>query len=169
MTEAAAFVRNGRLDVLAVNALCRALYAEVLATAAEPPNLARFIFLDGRDSRFYADREGITRLAVGSLRAEMGRNPADPMLAALIRELSAGSEEFHALWAEHDVNFYRSGIQPFRHPFAGELALNYNAFELPADPGQTMIVYTAEPGSAAREALKSLQHRARRSAVIAET
>lgn len=157
MTEAAAFVRNGRLDVLAVNALCRALYAEVLTASADPPNLARFIFLDGRDSAFYADREGITRLAVGSLRTETGRNPGDPVLAGLIRELSARSEEFSALWAEHDVNYYRSGIQPFNHPIARNLALNYNAFELPADPGQTMIVYTAEPGSAAGDALKSLR------------
>jgi hypothetical protein len=37
-----------------------------------------------------------------------------------------------------------------------DLTLNYNALELPADTGQTMIVYTAEPGSPSGEALKLL-------------
>ncbi|HEX6526035.1 MAG TPA: hypothetical protein VF070_39390 [Streptosporangiaceae bacterium] len=119
-------------------------------------NLARFIFLDGRDSGFYADRDGITRAAVGSLRAESGHNPSDRALADLVSELSAGSEEFRHLWSAHDVTWYRSGVQPFCHPAAGNLTLNYTAFELPADPGQTMIVYTADPGSSCSEALSLL-------------
>jgi transcriptional regulator with XRE-family HTH domain len=156
MTGAVAFVRDGRLDILAANPLARALYAPVLAGQAWPANLARFIFLDGRDSGFYADRDGIARDAVGSLRAEAGRNPADQVLAGLIGDLSAGSEEFRALWASHDVNFYRFGVQPFRHPVAGDLILNYNALELPADPGLTMIVYTADEGSPSADALRLL-------------
>jgi transcriptional regulator with XRE-family HTH domain len=156
MTGAAAFVRNGRLDILSANQLGYALYSEVLADPARPANLARFIFLDGRTSRFYADREGIAHAAVGSLRAEIGRDPADRVLSELIGELSARSEEFRALWAAHDVKYYRSGVQPFRHPLAGDLTLNYNALELPADPGQTMIVYTAEPNSPSHEALNLL-------------
>ena len=156
MTEAAAFVRNGRLDVLAVNKPCSALYSPVLASQDLPVNLARFIFFDGRESGFYADWEGIARAAAGSLRAETGRSPADHVLTGLVGELSAGSEEFRELWAAHDVTFYHTGVQPFRHPAAGGFALNYTALELPSDPGQTMIVYTADPGSAAHEALQML-------------
>lgn len=51
MTEAAAFARNGRLDILAVNKLCRALYAEVFAGPGRPANLARFIFGSSAPSR----------------------------------------------------------------------------------------------------------------------
>jgi transcriptional regulator with XRE-family HTH domain len=40
MTETPAFVRNGRLDILAVNPLGRALYSPVLANPGRPPNLA---------------------------------------------------------------------------------------------------------------------------------
>jgi hypothetical protein len=47
-------------------------------------------------------------------------------------------------------------VQPFRHPLAGDLDLEYNALEIPADPGQTIIAYSAEPGSAARDALDIL-------------
>ncbi|HSR84653.1 MAG TPA: helix-turn-helix transcriptional regulator [Streptosporangiaceae bacterium] len=156
MTGAAAFVRNGRLDVLSANRLGYALYSEVVGFPPRPANLARFIFLDGRESGFYADRQGIEHAAVGSLRAEAGRNPGDAALADLIGELSAGSDEFRALWAAHNVRYYRSGVQPFRHALVGELALNYNALELPADPGQTMIVYSADAGSPAERALTQL-------------
>jgi transcriptional regulator with XRE-family HTH domain len=156
LTGAAAFVRNGRLDVLAVNRLGGALYAEVLHGAPWPANLARFIFLDSRVGCLYADTEGIARSAVGSLRAAAGRGPADTALTALVRELSEQSEKFRALWAEHDVDYYRSGVQPFRHAAAGEFTLNYNAFELPSDPGLTMIAYTAARGTRGSEALTVL-------------
>ena len=46
MTDTPAFIRNGRLDVLAINALGRALYSPAFATPVRPVNLARFRFLD---------------------------------------------------------------------------------------------------------------------------
>jgi hypothetical protein len=54
------------------------------------------------------------------------------------------------------VDYYRSGSQPFHHPLVGELTLNYDALELPADPGQTIVAYTAEPGSPAQQAFDLL-------------
>src|SRR5919198_2671451 len=57
MTGAAAFVRNERLDVLAANALGRALYSELLTGATLPANAARFVFLDPRAQSFYRDWE----------------------------------------------------------------------------------------------------------------
>ena len=156
MTGAAAFVRNGRIDLLSANQLWYALYSTALTDPSRPVNLARFIFLDGRAAGFYADWEGIARDTVGTLRVETGRDPSDQDLSDLITELSAGSEEFRTLWAAHNVKYYRTGTQPFHHPFAGNLTLNYNALELPADTGQTMIVYTAEPSTASDQALKLL-------------
>src|SRR5207244_2033151 len=89
MTNTAAFVRNGRLDILAANQLGYALYSPVFDSPVSgnlrrPANLARFIFLDNQSAQFYRDRE------------------------------------------------------------------------LPADPGQTIITYIAEPGSTARDALDIL-------------
>ena len=56
MTEVPAFVHNGRLDVLASNALARALFAPVFADPARPAdqpiNHARFTFLDSRARDF---------------------------------------------------------------------------------------------------------------------
>ena len=161
MTGTAAFVRNGRLDILAANQLGYALYKPVFDSPAcgdprRPANLARFIFLDDQSARFYRDRDGIAHAAVGSLRAEAGRAPYDRALTTLVGELSVRSQEFRERWAAHDVEYYRSGIQPFHHPIAGDVDLEYDALEIPADPGQTIIAYSAEPGSPARDALDIL-------------
>ena len=156
MTGAAAFVRNGRLDVLSANQLGYALYSPVFAGSVQPVNLARFIFLDPRSTEFYRDWDGIAAASVGSLRAEAGRDPYDRALTDLVGELSTRSEQFRVRWAAHDVEYYRSGVQPFHHPIAGDLTLDYDALEIPADPGLTIIAYTAEPGSPTRQALDLL-------------
>ena len=161
MTHTAAFLRNGRLDILAANSLGRALYSPVFGSPVSgnprrPANIARFIFLDERSAQFYRDWDGIARQAVGSLHAEAGRAPHDRALAGLVGELSVRSQQFRELWAGHDVVYYRSGVQPFHHPQAGDLDLDYDALEIPADPGQTIIAYSAKPGSAARDALDIL-------------
>ncbi len=93
---------------------------------------------------------------MGSLRAEAGRDPYDRALSDLIGELSTRSEQFRGRWAAHDVEYYRSGVQPFHHPIAGDLTLDYDALELAADPGLTIIAYTAKPGSPAQQALDVL-------------
>ena len=48
ITGAAAIVGNDRLDILAANALGRALFSELYAGPARPANHARFVFLDPR-------------------------------------------------------------------------------------------------------------------------
>ena len=159
MTGTAAFVRNGRLDILSANRLGYALYSPVFLDPVRPANLARFIFLDERSAEFYVDWDGIAASAVGSLRAEAGRDPYDRALTGLVGELSTRSQEFRVRWAGHDVKYYRSGVQPFHHPLAGDLTLDYDALEIPADPGQTIVAYTAEPNSASHRALRELARR----------
>jgi transcriptional regulator with XRE-family HTH domain len=156
MTGTAAFVRNGRLDILSANQLGYALYSPAFADPARPVNLARFIFLDRRSTEFYRDWDGIAHAAVGSLRAEAGRDPYERALSDLVGELSTRSQEFRTRWAAHDVKYYRSGVQPFHHPLVGDLDLDYDALEIPADPGLTIVAYSAEPDSPSRQALDLL-------------
>jgi transcriptional regulator with XRE-family HTH domain len=157
ITEAAAFVRNGRLDILSANRLGYALYSEAFVDPTRPVNLARFVFLDPRSREFYRNWDGIADAGVGSLRAEAGRDPYDRDLTNLVGELSMRSEDFRARWASHDVRQYRSGTQPFHQPLVGDLTLNYEALELTADVGLTLVVYTAEPDSPSQEALDRLK------------
>ena len=45
ITGAPAWISNGRLDVLAMNQLGRALYSPVLADPRRPVNTARFVYV----------------------------------------------------------------------------------------------------------------------------
>ena len=44
MNGVPAYIRNGRLDILAGNALARALFAPIFTSPARPVNAARFTF-----------------------------------------------------------------------------------------------------------------------------
>jgi transcriptional regulator with XRE-family HTH domain len=156
MTETAAFVRNGRLDILAANRLGFALYSEAFSNPDRPVNLARFVFLDRQSRRFYRDWDGIADAGVGSLRGEAGRDPYDPELTDLVGELSMRSDDFRVRWASYDVRQYRSGTQPFHHPLVGDLTLSYEALDLTADIGLTLVAYTAEADSPSQEAMNLL-------------
>lgn len=80
-------------------------------------------------------------------------DPYDRDLSDLVGELSTRSEEFRTRWAAHNVRFHDTGVKDFHHSIVGDITLTYNRLELSADPGLTIIVYTAEPGSKSAEAL----------------
>ncbi len=54
------------------------------------------------------------------------------------------------------MRFHRSGIKRFHHPLVGDLTLAYESLELPADPGLTLVTYSAESGSPSQAALHDL-------------
>ncbi|MGC9670008.1 helix-turn-helix transcriptional regulator [Planosporangium sp. 12N6] len=156
MTTAPAYVRNGRLDVLAANRLGYALFEPLFAYPTRPANQARFIFLDPHATEFYPDWERLANDTVALLRAEAGRNPYDRALCDLVGELSTRSETFRTRWAAHNVRFHRTGAKHMHHPVVGDLSLTFEAMELTADTGLTVIAYSAEPGSTSQDALDLL-------------
>ena len=156
ITDAPAWVRNGRHDIVAMNRLGRALYAPVLADPRRPANTTRFLYLDPAAREFFVDWDRIANDAAAMLRLEAGRNPHDPALIALVGELSTQSEFFRKRWASHDVQFHRSGHKRLRHPVIGQLDLNYESMELPSEPGLILNVYTAAPDTPTADALKML-------------
>ncbi|MEU9343123.1 helix-turn-helix transcriptional regulator [Streptomyces sp. NPDC048278] len=160
MTDVPAYVRNARFDVLAANTLGRALYAPVfdspLFAQRGPVNTARFMFLDPASREFWVDWEKGADDAVAFLRAETGRAPHDKALTDLVGELTTRSDDFARRWARHDVQFHRTGVKNLRHPLVGDLALPYEAMDLPSDPGLRLSFYTPEPDSREREALALL-------------
>ncbi|WP_424852786.1 helix-turn-helix transcriptional regulator [Streptomyces sp. SAI-170] len=156
ITAGPAFVRNGRMDVLAANQLARAFYADLYALPRNRANLARFNFLDPAARRFYPDWDLVADTAVAILRAEAGRDPYDRALHDLVGELSTRSEEFRTRWGAHDVRHHGTGTKRFHHPAVGELTLAYEGLEMAAEPGLTLTVYTAEPGSPSEEGLRLL-------------
>jgi hypothetical protein len=154
--ETPAILRNTRSDYLAANQLGRALYAPLFDSREQPPNSARFLFLDPAAADFYPDWDRIAKELVAHLRSEAGSNPYDRGLSDLVGELSTRSDEFRTRWAAHNVRFHRGGAKRLHHPVVGGLTLSYETMELAADAGLNMTVYTAEPESASQEALNLL-------------
>ncbi|WP_286955433.1 MULTISPECIES: helix-turn-helix transcriptional regulator [Arsenicicoccus] len=156
ITEGVAFVRDQRQDVLATNDLGRAFYSPVIGDGGRTPNLARFQFLDPAAREFYPDWDLFAEMCVAIMRAEAGRDPHDKSLQDLVGELSTRSETFRRLWGAHDVRSHGSGTKRFHHPVVGELTLAYEELAITAEPGQVLMVYTAEPGSPSAERLRLL-------------
>lgn len=159
MTDVAAVVQNGRMDILAANALGRALYAEAFeqgATSGRLPNHARFAFLDPRAQQFYPDWDSVASDGVAILRAQVGRHPDDRELSELVGDLATKSQAFSTLWASYTLRSYPPGTKRFHHGVVGDLELTYEALTLNFDQGLYLMTYTPEPGSASQDAMRLL-------------
>jgi transcriptional regulator with XRE-family HTH domain len=156
MIGAPAFVLNGRLDILGANALGHALFAPIYTDPTRPANIARFIFLDPHATEFFRQWDNVANDTVALLHAEAGRNPYDRQLSDLIGELSTPSDEFRGRWAAHDVRIHTTGVKHLHHPVVGDLDLAFETFATASDPGQSLLTYTAEPGSPSQDALNLL-------------
>jgi transcriptional regulator with XRE-family HTH domain len=156
MSSTPAFVLSGRLDILTANQLGYALFSPAYAGPARPPNNARFIFLDPHAGRFFRDWDTVANDTVALLRAQAGRDPYDRRLSDLIGELSTRSDEFRVRWAAHHVRIHTTGVKLIHHPVVGDLELAFESFALAADPSQSLLTYTAEPGSRSQDALSLL-------------
>src|SRR5947209_10388009 len=155
-TGGPALVRNRRWDYLAANTLGRAVYTEIFDGRTGPPNHVRYVFLDDRARDFFDDWATVAHDTARILRSEAGRDPHDPGPAELIEELSQTSAEFRAIWAQHDVRLPAAGRHRFHHPVVGDLDLVFEAAELRADPGLTLLLATADHGSPTESALHRL-------------
>jgi len=156
MHDVPAVVQNGRLDVIATNALGRALFSEMYVDPRRPANFGRFLFLDPRAPRFYRHWDDSAQQLVALLRSEAGRAPHDRELSDLVGELATCSDPFRTLWASHDVREHRTGTKAITHPIVGDLDLAYEALDLSNDRGLQLIAFSAEPASPTSDALQLL-------------
>lgn len=155
MTGTPAYIRNSRWDIIAANRLCFTLYTGILSPDTLPQNLARFIFLNPRSQDFFVEWDAVADDLAAAIRAQSGRSPGDRALNSLIGDLAAGSTEFSTRWARHNVRHHRSARKTLHNPLVGDIELTGDALELPGED-LTLIAYTAEPGSHAKEQLDFL-------------
>jgi hypothetical protein len=64
--------------------------------------------------------------------------------------------KFRVRWAAHNVRIHTSGVKRLHHPVVGDLELAFESFPPAADPSQSLLTYTAEPGSPSQDALSLL-------------
>ena len=157
ITSAPAVINNGRGDMVAANALARALFSEMFDhSSRRPVNNARFVFLDPRATTFYRDWSKAADDTVATLRTQAGRDPYDRALSDLVGELSTQSEEFRTRWAAHNVRQHYTGSKRVWHPAVGDIELTYEVFDVSTDRDLRLIVYTTQPGSTSEDALRLL-------------
>lgn len=155
LTTIPAYLRTSRMEIVAANPLCQALYGGVLDRDRLPLNLARYVFLDPHSPGFFLDWDQTADHLVGALRAQVGRKPRDKALSDLIGELSTRSDEFVLRWARRDMRPHSTSSKRLHNRVVGHLELTADTLELVGDD-LTLIVYTADPGSPADDQLRLL-------------
>lgn len=155
--HAPAYVLGRRTDIIAWNSLASALLmVDLDKLPPQQRNMARLIFLDEAARDLWHPWEKKARDAVGGLRMHAGVYADDPKLINLVGELSLKSPEFDEMWAEHQIWTSPHGKVTFQHPLVGELDLSFEALSVTDANDQSLVVYTAEPGSRADIGLRLL-------------
>jgi transcriptional regulator with XRE-family HTH domain len=156
LTETPALVIGKRLDVLAWNEAATALYTDF--AAYEPPrrNYVYLLFNDPSVRGLHPEWAQAASTSVATLRMEAADDPDDPVLAALVGELSVQHEEFRTWWAAHKVTTTTSGRKHYRHSIVGDLTLDCDMWDSPEGGGQRLMVLTAEPGTPSHDRLRIL-------------
>ncbi len=155
-------VLSAKSDILAWNAMASALLGDWAELPPRERNLARMRFLGvsvprrGRVAQTEAERERTAAQTVGSLRSAAARYPGDAGLKELVRELRAGSAEFDRLWTSGVTSQWRSHRKTVDHDQLGLVTLDCDTLHVP-DTDQSVIVYSAAPGTAEAEALALLR------------
>jgi transcriptional regulator with XRE-family HTH domain len=158
LDDTPALILDAKYDVLAWNPMAAALITDFSALPPDQRNIIWRYFTDP-EARARHDPEGaaqFSRESVADLRAAAARYPSDAGIHQLVDRLLAHSEEFAALWAEHEVAVRRSARKRLNHPAVGRLELDCEALHVP-ERDQWVVFYSAAPGSRSAEALRLLK------------
>jgi len=152
METVPAVIHGPHLEVLGINQLGKVLLDDFDAMPPAERNMARWMFLNPRARVVYRDWARIAAQMTAVLRAA----PAGETLTTIVRGLSARSPEFARCWADYQLYEHTAGVKLFFHEAVGDLRINYQTLQLPDSLGQTVIVYSADPGSPSAEKLRLL-------------
>lgn len=153
MRDVPAIVVDHRMVIVAANSLGVAVFGLTDDPATWDP--ARQLFLGPHARTLFPDWLADARTVTAELRLRVARHPDDRWLTSLIGELSIKSEEFRKLWAGDEVRETSHGRKRLNHAVVGELTFTYERLAL-ADDEQSLLAYTADPGSPTAERLALL-------------
>lgn len=107
----------------------------------EPPNLARFLFLDSTATDVCPDWPSVARAVVSYLQSMAASSVLDNVLEALVRDLRTTSDEFDRLWTRQEVVDAGRRREQIAHPDAGLLEFDLEALKLSGRPQRSLLVY----------------------------
>ncbi|AWB87487.1 helix-turn-helix domain-containing protein [Mycetocola zhujimingii] len=147
-----AFIEGRYFDVLASNALARALSPGLNVGG----NQLRDLFLDQGEQALQPDWEDLTECFIANLRQAVGNDIDDPRFIELTGQLSLASPRFRQLWARHEVRGQHGTLVRFDHPQVGELVLNRERLSIGGADGVMLVVFHPDAGSSDAEKLALL-------------
>ena len=147
-----ALVLGRTYDVLARNRIGTALFDSFNYS----DNLLLNMFLDPASRSFYFAWRHAAVNTVAGFRMAAGAMPDDPRREQILAELTASSAEFTEIWARNDARGKSAEIKTFVHHEVGQLTLRMQTLDVRSTPGQQLVVYHAEPGSASAQAIRLL-------------
>jgi len=150
-----AIVHGPLLEILAINDTARALFDDFPAMPVEHRNLVRWMFLNPRAREVYLEWERHASEMTAILRAA-ANGPRTEALDRLVGELTIESPDFARFWGEYRLYEHTHGLKRFGNDIVGEMQLHYETLPLVGERGQTIVVYSADPGSPSEEKLQLL-------------
>jgi transcriptional regulator with XRE-family HTH domain len=155
-TDLPALVLDAKSEILAWNPLAAALLGDISAWPSRNIVWQRFLGEPGRVAMGPDEEERTAEQSVASLRTASARYPDDRGLRLLVRELRSSSDRFDRMWREGRSSAWRSHTKTVVHPELGALTLDCDTMLVP-DDDQSVIVYSAAPGTPEASALALLR------------
>jgi transcriptional regulator with XRE-family HTH domain len=138
----AAYILGRRWDVLAWNRAATVLFGDYGRLKGDERNIMHMLFANEGHRRLLMDWEQLAPVSLAMFRADSARYAGDPDFERLIASLTRLSPEFRAWWPRHDVLRPLTGHKRVKHPLAGMMVFEYNAFALADNPDIRLVVYT---------------------------
>jgi transcriptional regulator with XRE-family HTH domain len=151
-----AYVLGRRWDYLAWNRAARAVICDFERIPPEARNHLWLLFTDPGRRELMTDWEASSRQCVAKFRVDHGRHIGDRSFEELIAALRAASRDFCRAWRRHEVAVAGGGRKELRHPEAGPLIFEHQAFHPVDEPEQRLILYTPVAGTGTADKLHEL-------------
>ena len=157
LQDTPAMVISGLGETLVQTPPAVALFGDETAYEGLDRHVVHRWFTDPASRRVYREQDHPLhgRQFVADLRSALVREGPGSRAQELVDALLARSDEFAAVWAEHQVGRRHSKVKHLMHPEVGELEVYCQVLH-DSDQSQGLLVFTAVPGSPSYERLQLL-------------
>jgi transcriptional regulator with XRE-family HTH domain len=153
MEPSPAYVLGPRWEFLAWNTAQSRLYPAIDQLNGDDRNLLWVIFAEPSARSLVTDWPGQARQILAEFRAGTAELRNDPKVRSLVERLLAASPVFAEWWPHLDVSQFQTRIRRYHHPWAGELAFEYQQLTPSEWPSLRVVCQLPVPGDDSAERL----------------